>query len=108
VARQIIWSNRAYEDLESVFEYIARDSKKYARIQVETIVNKIESLIEYPLIGRSIPELSFSGYREVIASNYRVIYRYNNERVYVVAITHSRRSLDKVVSKCDLIDDLDF
>ncbi len=107
MVRQIIWSSRANEDLESNFNYIARDSKNCARIQVETIVKRIESLREFPLIGRSIPEFSFSRYREVIAGNDRVIYRYDEDRVFVIAVTHSRRLIDTIISERNLMEDFD-
>jgi plasmid stabilization system protein ParE len=42
-----------------------------------------------------LPESPDTGYREVIASPYRIVYRYqaNEDRVLIIAIIHGRRSM---------------
>lgn len=56
---EVEWSPEATEDLESIAEYIARDSDFYARAVVTEILAASRSITEFPLIGRIVPETSF-------------------------------------------------
>lgn len=58
MAIKIDWSPEAFEDLESIAEYINRDSEFYATSVVTKIVEMCRELGEYPLIGRAVPELA--------------------------------------------------
>ena len=40
----VVWSNRSRDDLKSIFDYIASDSKFYAQKVVNMIVDRAESL----------------------------------------------------------------
>ena len=46
----VVWSPEATEDLESIAEYIAKDSEFYARAVVSKILATSRSLPEQPLI----------------------------------------------------------
>lgn len=58
------WSPEATEDLESIAEYIARDSEFYARAVVSKILAASRKIPEQPLIGRVVPEISEEEIRE--------------------------------------------
>ena len=53
----VIWSIPAKEDLKKIYDYIARDSKYYARKVSQEIVEKSEKLNNFPEIGRIVPEI---------------------------------------------------
>ena len=91
----LIWSDVAISDLESIYDYIARDSHQYARHQVERIHQSKERLLQFPESGRHIPEFPHLPHREVIIDNYRVIYRYigDIETVLIVTVVHERQML---------------
>jgi len=74
MATKIIWSPAAYADLESIHEYIARDSEVIAAIFIERILNTVDRLADFPLIGPRIREWKRSPYRHLIVSSYRIIY----------------------------------
>ena len=57
MARRLVWSPEAVEDLESIASYISRDSVHYARAVVSRIVATTESIPENPNLGREVPEL---------------------------------------------------
>ena len=71
---QVLMSNEAHEDIDSIFEYISRDSIKYANETSENIYSRIYELENAPYLGRYVPELSDKHYRERICRNYRIIY----------------------------------
>jgi plasmid stabilization system protein ParE len=72
----------AERDLVEIHEFIARD--------------EIASLERFPFRGRVIPEARHLGveYRELLHGAYRIIYRIDGERVWVVRVVHGARLLD--------------
>lgn len=75
MAGQVVWSPEAIEDIESIAEYISRDSETYARAVAGKITTLAKSLREFPLMGRIVPELENENIRERFAHSYRIIYR---------------------------------
>ncbi len=75
MVQKIKWAKRALNDLQDIYEFIAKDSKRYAQIQVENIQHTASNLAKFPLLGRNVPEFPHLPYREVLAGNYRIIYR---------------------------------
>lgn len=47
---EVKWSPEAIEDLESIAEFIARDSEYYARAVVTEILSVSKNVREFPLI----------------------------------------------------------
>lgn len=100
MVRKIIWTTRALQDLRNIHDYIARDSRRYARLQVERIRDAAANLDVFPLMGRNVPELPDSAFKEVIVGNFRVIYRFDepNNQILVMSVMHGRRML----GNCDV------
>ncbi len=53
----IKWSPEAVEDLESIAEFIARDSGFYAKAVVSKILAVSEDITSFPFSGRIVPEI---------------------------------------------------
>jgi len=85
------WSGPAKRDLKQIYDFIAQDSKYYAKNVVEHIVDKSESLEPFPKAGRIVPELSDPNVREIFVYSYRLIYEVKSNRVEILAIVHGRR-----------------
>ena len=49
-------------------------------------------LRDHPEIGRVVPELVGTGYREIIEPPFRVIYQIGEDRIVVLRVWHSSRS----------------
>ncbi len=92
---ELIWGEVAIADLDSIYDYIAHDSRQYARHHIEKIYQSVERLRHSPESGRHIPEFPHLPHREIIVDNYRVIYRYAADRgmVLITTIVHGRRLL---------------
>ena len=73
--------------------YIAKDSRVYAARFAAACEAATNSLREFPLKGRPVPELPASGLREVIAGKYRIVYRVRSEVVEIVAVIHGARDI---------------
>ena len=97
----IRWSPEATEDLESITDYITRDSKFYAGAVVSKILAVSRTLSDQPLMGRVVPELNDEMLRERFVYSYRVIYRIEGSTILVVAIIHGKRLLENVVDGVD-------
>jgi len=95
---EVRWTGPALRDLRSIRDFIARDSRQYARTTVERISTSIKDLELFSESGRVVPELSGGQYRERIISPYRAIYRYSltEDVAFVVAIVHGSRLLPPI------------
>ena len=94
---RIDWSLPAVNDLHEIFQYIARDSRKYARATVERITAATARLAQWPQIGEILAE--FPVYRQFIVGNYRLIYREDaaNQRVLIIGVIHAGRDLPPIL-----------
>ena len=90
------WSPEAVEDLESIAEYIAKDSEFYARSVVSKLLMTTSEISEQPLIGRMVPEMSQKEIRERFVYSYRMVYRIQNSVITIVAIIHGKRLLENI------------
>lgn len=109
-------SNKAQNHLRSIAEFSAKISINYSNRVIQDIYSNIYSNIyklkDYPYIGRYVPEIQSSHYRERIYKNYRIIYvvseKYNT--IFIRYIFSSRQ--DKVtffeVHKKEIFDFLNF
>lgn len=71
---EIFWTELALDDLREIFDFIAKDSPKYASITIDRLVIDTDLLATNPLAGRKVPEFRNAGLREIISGNYRIIY----------------------------------
>jgi toxin ParE1/3/4 len=60
------WTPQAADDLQSIYDFIARDSPHYAQLTIENILAAIDLLEQHPLMGRQVPERARSDLRELI------------------------------------------
>ena len=53
---KVIWSPSALEDIESIAEYVTRDSIYQASLFVSRLIECTDRLEKFPYSGRIIPE----------------------------------------------------
>ena len=76
-------------------DYISKDSKRYAEIQIRRIKSRSLILKTQPEAGRVVPELGIIQIRELIEGNYRIVYRLSfGNIVEILTIHHSSRDLE--------------
>ncbi|MHA1351153.1 MAG: type II toxin-antitoxin system RelE/ParE family toxin [Promethearchaeota archaeon] len=90
---EIKWTHNALEDLDDIANYISKDSPKYAQILVKQIYEMINSLKQFPMFGRKVPEYKDPNLREIIYKNYRIIYLVKNKYLEIISVIHGSRKL---------------
>ncbi len=93
----INWTNPALDSLLEIVCHIKLDNPLAAQRFAASVKTKVTRLKNFPESGRIVPEFPFSGLREIIIKDYRVIYhvRRNPLRVEIVAVRHGARLLDR-------------
>lgn len=101
MARGLVWSPEAIEDIESIASYIERDSAWYAKAVASKIVETAETIPDFPELGRIVPEVGDPAIRERFAYSYRIIYRLDPERILVAAVIHGSRLMQPFVQRIE-------
>jgi len=93
---RVLWTRTARLDLENIIDYIAADNIAAAATVLKRIQRRTQQLVRFPARGRIVPELREIDvliYRELAEPPWRIIYRYEHDRVLVLAVLDSRRNL---------------
>lgn len=87
----VIWSQPATNDLKHIHDFIAKDSKHYAKKVVQDIRGKTNILEALPNTGKMVPEIGNPNIRELHIYSYRIMYEVLHDHPYVLTIIHKRR-----------------
>ncbi len=97
---KVQWTSNAKEDLLNIVAYIKNDSPTIAREVYQKIKSKANSSNFLPLRGRVALELQKEGiimYKELISSPWRIMYKVDNDTVYIMAIFDSRQNVEELL-----------
>jgi plasmid stabilization system protein ParE len=97
---EVIWTKNAEFDLESIIEYIKTDSLQKAKNIFFEIKKECANLYYFPERKRIVPELQQIGilkYREIIHKRWRIIYKIDNTKVYILLVVDSSRNLEDIL-----------
>ena len=101
MAYKVNWSPEAIEDLQSIADYIAKDSRIYAQSVVEKVFDISRSLALHPLIGRIVPEIGMAKLRERFVYSYRLIYHIEDNKILIVAVIHGKRLIENISDRLE-------
>ena len=90
---KVVWSRSAIGQLQSIYDYIARDSEQYALRMVDRLTRKSERIVEQNESGQIVPEYDDRSIREILEGSYRIIYVSRDETITILAIIHGARLL---------------
>jgi plasmid stabilization system protein ParE len=96
MAREVVWTSPAWEDLEAAAAYVARDSEFYAATLVREARDAALSLAQLADRGQVVPEFADESIRELLVKPYRLVYKLTEERVFIVAFIHGAQRLWRV------------
>lgn len=92
---KIVWSKRAFDQLERAIRYIKEEQgSNYAEIVLNKVLEKTRLLENSPAIGQIEPLLKHkkSEYRYLIVWSYKIIYRADKNKVVISRIFHTSRN----------------
>lgn len=93
---QINWTFQAKDDLKGIAEYISRDSKRYAKLQVLRLKNRTIILKSQIHSGKIVSEINKENIRELIEGRYRIIYKIvTTNQIDILTIHHTARDLSR-------------
>lgn len=100
---EVLLTEGAEQDLESIHDYIARfDCMANADRVLDRLMEIVEKLARFPERGNYPRELLAVGikeYRQTSFKPYRVIYRITGRRVVIHLITDGRRDMQSVLAR---------
>jgi len=97
---RIRWTANAKADLPNIVGYIKEESADAAKNVYNRLREKAQSIKLFPLRGRVVPELHKEGiilYREIVTPPYRIIYKIENDTIYIMAIFDSRQNVEEIL-----------
>ncbi|MBI3928943.1 MAG: type II toxin-antitoxin system RelE/ParE family toxin [Armatimonadetes bacterium] len=94
MAQRLIWSPKAAEDYSQAIEFLAERDPVQAAALADRLWNLIESMPEWPRLGRMVPEWGQENVRERIHQSYRIVYRVlEDDFIEVLQIHHTSQPL---------------
>ena len=92
---QVNWTLAALDDVDAIAAYIARDSPDEAALFVVRLFQTTKHLAEFPNSGRVVPETHDQARREILVGAYRIMYRVEDNRVWITGVIHGARDYGK-------------
>jgi addiction module RelE/StbE family toxin len=90
---ELIWTEPALSDLDTIADYISLDNSEAARRLVQRVFRHVEQLAAHPKSGSRPTELRGSRYRQIIDPPCRVFYRYDGKRVFLLYVMRGEMRL---------------
>ena len=89
----VIWTREALEKLNEIEEFIGTDNPERAETFINYLIERGESILQNPKIGRAVPEILNPGIREIIVKKYRIVYRIKKEKIEILTVFEGHRLL---------------
>jgi len=89
----LVWTREALEKLNEIEEFISAYNPERAETFIDYLIEQGEAITRNPQIGRSIPEISNSDIREIIAKGYRIVYRVKHEQLEILTVFEGHKLL---------------
>lgn len=100
---EVLLTEGAEQDLESIYDYIAEfDCKTNADYVLDRLLEVVESLSTFPERGaypKELVALGIRDYRQAAFKPYRVIYRVMAQKVYIYVIADGRRNMQSLLAR---------
>jgi plasmid stabilization system protein ParE len=88
-----IWTNEAFEDLLQIEDFLGTD--KASKV-IDKIIDRTRQLQDFPLSGKIQPTQTKQEYRFLVEGNYKIIYSFRSNKVYINTIFDTRQAPEKL------------
>lgn len=93
-------SSLAESDIESIGDYIAKDSPRRTLSFVKELRNQCKKIADFPLLYRLRPELG-ENIRACIYRKYIIFFQCNDDEVFIVRVLHGAMDLKTRLQEYD-------
>lgn len=90
---EVIWTEPALAQLDSIADYIALDKPDAARAVVRRIFDATDDLRRFKALGKRVPEFDHPTYRQVWMKPCWIYYRIDGETVVILHVRRAERPL---------------
>lgn len=94
----VVWTDRALQNLEEIDAYISKDNRSAARCWIQKLLDAAEQVAVAPLAGRVVPEKNRQDIREVFVRIYRIAYLVREKRIDILTVFEGHREFPGDVS----------
>ena len=99
---KILISNSAFSDFEGIKEHYTDQGVPDIGVDfISAIFAHIETLLDHPKMGRSVPEFNDDSIREIIHPPFRVVYLLEEKTIHIARVWRSERLLK--LQEADLV-----
>ncbi|MEX0692727.1 MAG: type II toxin-antitoxin system RelE/ParE family toxin [Gemmatimonadales bacterium] len=92
---RVHWTPQASNDLDAIYEFVSRDSPRYAAVLVARLIIAADRLEQFIESGRVVPEVANPTIRELIRGAYRIVYRVREGHAEILTVHHAARPLPR-------------
>lgn len=94
----VIITGYAWESLQRIYEYYAEVAPNKVDEFLQELLERIKQLESFPLSGPIEPFYAKCGfnYRFLVHRHYKIIYKVENETIYVMRFFDARQSPEKI------------
>lgn len=91
----IQWSPLAIDRVKEIVDYIAQNNPIAAAQWADRLFESVEALVNFPYLGRVVPEIQNAAIRELIKEQYRVVYKVDEAMISILTVHHSRQQFTR-------------
>ncbi len=90
----IAFAESAVGDLEDILAWYAdQHVPDVGKRLVGEVIAQVERLADFPESGRIVPEFGLTNLREIIYPPFRIVYRIDADRIWIIRVWRSERLL---------------
>lgn len=90
---EIIWTPLALDRVAEIAMYISQDNPIAATAWVNSVFSRVKQLTHFPESGSIVSEINRADIRQLVLSNYRIIYRIGANQISILTVRHHRQIL---------------
>jgi len=94
---RVVWAPIALDRAEEAARFIAADRPAAAAKWIDGLLDAVAKLTAFPDKGRMVPEVGRAEIREILYGSYRVVYRLEEKRLFILTVRHQRRHFSERV-----------
>ncbi len=94
----LIITEQAYNDINLIVDYIAKDNNKVAKKFLEFLIKSCRTLTKFPNLGKKRPDFSYKNTLfYIIKKRYIIAYKTQQENLYILRVLSSYQDICKLI-----------